>query len=269
MEQMGNLSVYDRLEYLKRFMIDTPYYIQENDFFERQFSRKPHYFSIKNLIIPAKVDTNKILLTAHYDVVKASKGYNDNLSGVFALLLLIGRLPDNVEVVFCDKEECGYLGSSYYASTNADKIKLNINVDIVGIPNTIYYTKYDVYSNIHQETYGILHDTYDFYEMSGSNKFKAKSLKYKQIPEKSVILPNTEKVVEINSLPFNDSEAFINYEIPSVILMSAPVLTHPNQFLSEVFKYQHNNILDNQLDLISEDNIEKISEYILEVIKVN
>jgi len=134
-----------------------------------------------NIVVPSKDPTKKkIVLTAHYDVVRGSKGYNDNLSGVVSLIALQDKIPDNCELVITDNEEIGYLGAEAYALKHKKEILCNINLDIVGIPDSIFYTKYRFPYNV-------------------DSKYNA---------------------TQLFSLPYNDSWAFNAQDIPAIILMT-------------------------------------------------
>lgn len=91
-----------------------------------------------DIIIPAKVSDNIIVLVAHYDVVPNSFGYNDNSSSLVCLLKLINKVPDNVEIVFTDKEELGGRGVDLYMKLNKKKINAVINLDVVGLNGVIH-----------------------------------------------------------------------------------------------------------------------------------
>ena len=84
----------------------------------------------------------KIIFTAHYDHLgqqgsRLYPGANDNASGVAALLYLadhFAQSPQRYQLMFVatDAEENGLHGSDYLVSTlNTDKIKLNINLDML------------------------------------------------------------------------------------------------------------------------------------------
>jgi len=69
-----------------------------------------------NLICLAKTKKNKILLTAHYDSVKNSKGANDNASGVATLFEIIKKIDQNRnEYIFFSAEEWNLFGSKHWA----------------------------------------------------------------------------------------------------------------------------------------------------------
>ena len=83
---------------------------------------------IKNIMVDFSDDSKKkrLLISAHYDVVRGSPGANDNASGVSVLLGLCQELKNTksaVKIVFFDREEAwlrtpilrlGLLGSLYY-----------------------------------------------------------------------------------------------------------------------------------------------------------
>ena len=94
-----------------------------------------------NIIIPAKTQSSKITVMAHWDVFPHSRGYNDNSTGVAMLIRLCGYVRDNVELVFTDREEYGGRGCRYYLENWARPVAA-INVDVVGLDDTIFYEMY-------------------------------------------------------------------------------------------------------------------------------
>jgi len=98
-----------------------------------------------NIVIPAKVQKNKLSIFAHHDVFPNSLGYNDNSTGVATLLKLQDSVPDNVELVFTDGEERGGQGCRYYLEHSC-RPKEAINVDVVGLGEKIFYEQYGAVS---------------------------------------------------------------------------------------------------------------------------
>ena len=80
-----------------------------------------------------------ITFSAHYDSVAFSKGVFDNGTGVITLLQLFDYYKKNepkrtLRFIWCGSEEMGLLGSKAYVNMHEDeldKIKLNINIDMV------------------------------------------------------------------------------------------------------------------------------------------
>ena len=102
---------------------------------------------IKNIIVDFSPDfeTKRLIISAHYDVVKGSPGANDDASGIAVLLGLCQELEAikaPVKIVFFDHEEAwlrtpvlrlGLLGSLYYAcSTNLRNISAIYNLEFCG-----------------------------------------------------------------------------------------------------------------------------------------
>jgi len=98
-------------------------------------------FGVTNIIIPAKTQESKITVMAHWDIFPGSRGYNDNSTGVAMLIRLCGRVADNVELVFTDKEEHGGKGCRHYLENWARPVAA-INVDVVGLGDKIFYEMY-------------------------------------------------------------------------------------------------------------------------------
>jgi hypothetical protein len=107
---------------------------------------RPHYLQaegdIVNIVVPAKNQDLKTTLCAHYDIYPGSKGYNDNSSGVVALLNIHELLPDDVEIVFTDFEEFGGRGCQLYLESVDYLPSQAINVDVVGVGNRMFYESY-------------------------------------------------------------------------------------------------------------------------------
>jgi len=101
----------------------------------------PTFSDITNIIVPARIQTDKIAVMAHWDVYPGSCGYNDNSSGVVTLLKLQKFLPDNVELVFTDGEERGGQGCRFYLEDYPRPTQA-INIDVVGLDGRIFYEKY-------------------------------------------------------------------------------------------------------------------------------
>ena len=103
---------------------------------------------IKNIVVDLSPDCEekRLLISAHYDVVKGSPGANDNASGVAVLLGLCRELKgmrSPVRVVFFDREEAwlrtpiirfGLLGSLYYVwRTGSKTISAVFNIEFCGL----------------------------------------------------------------------------------------------------------------------------------------
>jgi len=188
-----------------------------------------------NIIIPAKKPEHVIVLTAHYDVYPKSMGYNDNGSGIATVLSIMDHVPDDVEIVFTDNEEVGGWGSQLYIAENRNRIRMNINVDVVGLGTKIYYDMADPVFEIHHQH--------------------------------SIFLENSYGPVSYSGVPFNDSHIFRNNSIPTVLIIagSAPF----SGIISEVWKHQHRNVNDDVLGLLSESGMLKVSSFILDTLLLN
>lgn len=89
------------------------------------------------IVVPAKTP-EVIVLCAHFDVVPGSFGYNDNGMSLVAVLSMLKCVPDSVEIVFTNGEECGFLGSQYYLKHSRKQILGCINLDVCGFGNMVY-----------------------------------------------------------------------------------------------------------------------------------
>jgi hypothetical protein len=86
-----------------------------------------------------EVSDDKLILTAHYDVVPNSTGANDNGSSIVILLKLLKKIKNQpIKVIFFTGEERGGTGSSFYSKTVKEKEKYTaINLDVCGCGNQI------------------------------------------------------------------------------------------------------------------------------------
>jgi len=130
-EHLGQKDREDRFKNLQS-LIGVEYCIEHKDL-----------FNIQNIVIPAKKQENIITLSAHWDNYPSSNGFNDNGSGMAVLLSLQDKLPDNVELLFSDHEECGGRGVSYYMEKHNPVF--NINLDVVGYGSTLFFDTYGFY----------------------------------------------------------------------------------------------------------------------------
>ncbi|MFY9813945.1 MAG: M28 family peptidase, partial [Dehalococcoidales bacterium] len=69
-----------------------------------------HVPRIKNIIVDfsTSFENKRLIISAHYDVVKGSPGANDDASGVSVLLGLcqdLGAIKAPVKIIFFDREE--------------------------------------------------------------------------------------------------------------------------------------------------------------------
>lgn len=205
-------------------------------FFNCQYDKVTEYKSkyYYNIIVDIGDFENakqKILLTAHYDVVYGSSGANDNGSSISILLKLITEYNGTpIRIVFFDGEECGGIGSRNYIEKyiTTDELKneyIMLNLDVCGcgdkivIENQIKNIKYDDVSNFCK-----LND-----------------------------------IIEINRLPFNDAKIFDRKDISNICIVALPqedidisngkeiidpITGRKQYFGSYIWKYQHNGIYD-------------------------
>lgn len=97
------------------------------------------------LVIPSTSDS-VIVLSAHYDAVPGSYGYNDNGMALITALKLINKLSANVEFVFTNGEEQGGLGAEYYLTHTQKQIIGCVNLDVIGCFNQVYLDPMNCYA---------------------------------------------------------------------------------------------------------------------------
>ena len=214
-------------------LITRPYIVQTQKPQDKSLFIPDRITDIKNIIVPARDRTKpKIVLTSHYDAFPGSLGYNDNASGISALLSIQEIIPDHCEIVFTDYEEMGALGATMYAEeSEAGSILFNINLDIISIGDFIFEERYS------QKEYRIR-------------------------------TPKMEKLYNCQNIPCNDSHAFCRSDISSILIISN---NHDDEYslVNNVWHYQHNGVHDNNLDKLSEKSIDKVVSLALEIIKIN
>ncbi len=89
------------------------------------------------LVIPSK-ERNAVVIAAHFDAAAGSLGFNDNGMALVAVLSVLDHLPVNVEVVFTNGEERGFLGAQYYLEHTGKHILSCMNLDVCGFGEQIY-----------------------------------------------------------------------------------------------------------------------------------
>jgi hypothetical protein len=85
-----------------------------------------------------------VIFCAHYDTVPGSPGADDNASGVSVLLELdIPDTPEYTIILACfTGEECGFVGSQYFADTVQREIVAVICVDTVGLGEDFHISSF-------------------------------------------------------------------------------------------------------------------------------
>ena len=176
-----------------------------------------------NIVIPAKVRKDMIVLTAHYDNYPGSMGYNDNGTGMTTLIKFYeankDRMLDNVEIVFTDHEECFGLGSRMYIEQHSNDIKCNITIDVNGYGKKLFF-----------ENYG-------------------------NFP----IYLKTKLASRCEHIPFNDAHIFSRAGIPAILLIAG---NNTKDMVHDVFTVQHGGVDDNKIELICEKTIETTIKYL-------
>ena len=168
-------------------------------------------------------------VSAHWDNVEGSNGYNDNGSGVAVLLALQHNIPDNVELLFCDWEEYGGRGSRFYLENNTPAF--NINLDVVGHGDKIFY---------------------DFY---GKQALKL-------VDDMSAPSLLSEGVEFYPSVPFNDSYIFQEYDVESVLFITG---NSHKTVIKEIWERQHGGKYDNDITKVEEKPIQMVIDHLLKV----
>ncbi|MBE6386268.1 MAG: Zn-dependent exopeptidase M28 [Lentisphaerae bacterium] len=81
---------------------------------------------------------NVVIVTAHFDAVEGSFGFNDNGMALVAALNMCQQLPHDVEIIFTNDEEKGGGGAQYFLEHSSKHISGCVNLDVIGCFNQIY-----------------------------------------------------------------------------------------------------------------------------------
>jgi len=221
---LGNSTTDERYQKLIGLLQEcgADFYTQMNDPFNA-------FFAVKNIIIPAREQVNKIVLCAHYDVVYGSSGYLDNTSAIVLVLSILPDLlkHDNVEIIFSDREEQGGTGASHYCNMSKTVPRLVVNLDIIGHGEVLYYCRYNVHSTILEKL--------------------------------------NEKCIEQN-YPFCDFNIFRMNQFPCVSIISAP--SGPFQAaLTADYTCMHRGKFDGDMDKIDINTLERTQIVLLELLE--
>ena len=183
-------------------------------------------YTVRNIVICARRQKGKITVVAHHDVFPGSFGYNDNSSGVVTLLKLQEKLPDNVELVFTDREENSGCGCEAYLS-GYSLPRIAINVDVVGLEGRIFFEKYGDPNAIH----------------TGGTEMEL-----------------------FEGIPFSDSYILKRAGVPNILLLAGP---SKENLIEAIFQAQHRSPGDGNIELISEDTMDRVLEKVKQLIKNN
>lgn len=245
-------------KYTSRFSYFDFDYDEEDDEEEYESSIS-YYYNILVDLGPFEQSKEKLLLTAHYDVVTGSTGANDNGSSLAILLKLITDLGYTnlpIRVAFLDGEEIGGVGSRGYIDKciNTPELKNDItviNFDVCGCGDNI-----------------VIED-----RILGNNALS------------NILLSNEilqkHNVLKAPRLPFNDAKIFAQNDIDALCVVVLPKedielmyeertflkdLIGRKHFGSYVWEYQHNGKYDD-IAYVNYEMMQKVYKYILEIFK--
>lgn len=216
-----------------------------------------YYYNVLVDIGPFEQSKEKVLLTAHYDVVTGSTGANDNGSSLAILLKLITEIKYSnlpIRIAFLDGEEIGGVGSQGYIDDfiNTEELKKNItviNFDVCGCGDKIVI----------------------------ENRIFQKERLTDILLSKETLLKH--KIVQAPRLPFNDAKIFAKNDIDVMCVVVLPQedidlidekitfskdVIGKKHFGSYVWEYQHNGKYDS-IEYVNYDMIEKVYNYIFEL----
>lgn len=142
----------------KRFEAITNILKENNICYIVEKINAPH--ALGNIVVKAPNDKGKkVIVTAHYDNVPNTPGANDNAASCAILLNIILKLRGsdaNVEFVFTDLEESGFIGATSYLNKHCDDdISLSINLDMCGLGTNIVYSAYKLTNAVEDKIKGL------------------------------------------------------------------------------------------------------------------
>lgn len=156
----GSVGEQNMANKLAQFCTNSGYtYFADMTSFSQDFDLGKGKTSQNIIAQKGNASSSYVILGAHYDAVyvdNKSYGYNDNLSGVLAVMetakILNANSNFNIILAFWGAEEVGCLGSEYFVANLPDEVKNNtllyVNFDTVGAGDYRYY-----YTNDFQTTY--------------------------------------------------------------------------------------------------------------------
>lgn len=253
----------------------------EDDLVEdEQFSYKNYHDSTfhkeytKNLIISfnSHIIRERIIFSAHYDVVSGSTGANDNGSSVAILLKLAKYLKEidtklPIDIVFFDKEECGSKGCASFIDEYKEKIKVAINLDVCGCGDEVIMLDecedIDIPFNIIDKAKDngfVFTDLFPYGD--------ARMMSEKGVNNISISVFPKEDVNKLKNIKFNKDikQKLKSHENYSSTLIQAKKDFNINFFQMELFKYMHNGEYDD-IKYINYDIMTKILEFLKDITK--
>lgn len=201
--------------------------------------------SLGNIIVKQNFSNDKkIVVSAHYDNVLGTPGANDNAAACAILLNLIIKLKDinkNIEFVFFDLEEQGFLGSNKYLKENQNNILYAINLDMCGIGENIVYSA----------------DNFDDDELSKisniQDKYNCKKVNMLPPGDAYNFIFKKQKILYVINSTNNDLKYFENYYNNKMNFMNC-------DFVKTMHK--PNDTIDN----INFNQVSKIEDFIFELL---
>lgn len=206
----------------------------------------------RNLIITfnPQIIKNRIVFSAHYDIVNGSTGANDNGSSIVILLELARYLKEKntnlpVDIVFFDKEECGSKGCSAFINEYKENIKVAINLDVCGCGENVVILDeckdidipFDIINKAKENGF-IFTDLFPYGDARMMSEKGVNNISISVFPNKDTeILKNIKFDIEIK-------QKLKNHENYSLTLLEAKRNLNVNFFSMELFKYMHNGIYD-------------------------
>ena len=192
-------------------------------------SRGVRYENWNNMALVVSSAAEKVIvLSAHYDAIHGSYGYNDNGMALVTALKLIHKLPYNVEVVFTNGEEQGGLGAEYYLLHTEKQVIGCVNLDVVGCFDQVY--------------------------LDPMNCYAARSL----TNCKQGIMPFSDAHIFARNAR----------NIPSICLSSGPADTDFRNGIWQICETLHNNRYDNNFGLLNFNMIEVVSAEVKNAVKL-
>lgn len=221
---------------------------EENEIFESNF----HKEYTRNLIISfnSQIIKNRIVFSAHYDIVNGSMGANDNGSSIVILLKLAKYLKEKntklpIDIVFFDKEECGSKGCSDFIDEYKEKIKVAINLDVCGCGENVVILDeckdidipFDIINKAKEKGF-IFTDLFPYGDASMMSEKGVNNISISVFPEKDV------KILKNIKFDLKTKQKLKNHEDYSFTLLDAKKNFNVNFIDMELFKYMHNGIYD-------------------------
>lgn len=249
----------------------------------QEFCNNYDYSAVRNIIVHlGDGGFSDIALSCHYDIIPGSCGANDNGSSCVILLKFIetyiaSGCTKNIDIIFFDKEETGFIGSKKYVENVLDTDEKKnmftlINLDVCGCGDDIVVVD-ELRDNNKYEDLLFSDDAIDSYGLCFASSFPPSDVvnfSKNKIDNVSISVFPAEDAYYLTSVPIDDKDfyAIKNHDDNAYQARynhKRKIHERFGFYFLEIFKYMHNAEFDD-ITYINFDIMEKIKKYLSETI---